>query len=71
MDIMNLTVYAKTNKNKYVILKGSRESFRMRQRCRMSDGSKVDPLKFVSYKIMMKDSHKIVGECEFNTRSKL
>jgi hypothetical protein len=71
MDIMNLTVYAKTDNNKYVILNGSRESFRMRQRCRMSDGSKVDPLKFVSYQTMMKESRKLVGECEYNTRSKL
>ena len=68
---MNLTLYAKTDSNKYIILKGSRESFRMRQRCRLSDSSRVNPLKFVSYQTMMKQSHKLVGECEFNTRSKL
>ena len=67
-----LTVYAKTENNKkYIILTGSRESFRMRQRCRLSNQEKVNPLKFVSYRAMMKESHKIIGECEFNTRSKL
>jgi hypothetical protein len=71
MDTMNLTLYVKTDNNKYIILNGSRESFRMRQRCRLSDSSRVNPLKFVSYRTMMKQSHKLVGECEFNTRSKL
>ena len=70
-DITTLRLYAKTNANKYIILKGSRESFRMRQRCRLSDNSKVKPLKFVSYQTVMKDSCKLVGEYDFNTRSKL
>jgi len=66
-----LTVYAKTDTKKYIILTGSRDSFRMRQRCILSDKSKVVPLNFVSYKTMIKEPQKILGKCEFNTRSKL
>ena len=47
------------------------ESFRMRQRNRLIDGSNVKSLNFVSYKAMIKESHKIMNHCEFNTRSKL
>ena len=37
----NITVYAKTDNSKhYVILNGTRDSFRMRQRCKLIDNQK-------------------------------
>ena len=67
----SITVYAKTDNKKYIILTGQRESFRMRQRSRLINKSKVKSLSLVSYKTMIKESHKIMNHCEFNTRSKL
>ena len=68
-----ITVYAKTDNSKnYVILNGTRDSFRMRQRCQLLDKEKkTNKLKFVSYKTMMKESHKIINKCEYKTVSKL
>jgi len=73
MNPNNITVYAKTENSKhYVILNGTRDSFRMRQRCQLIDNNKkTNKLKFVSYKTMMKDSHKIINSCEYKTYSKL
>ena len=51
-----LTLYARsTNNKKIIILTGKRDSFRCRQRSKLSDGTKVSPLKFVSFKEMEKD----------------
>lgn len=73
IDPNNITVYAKTDNSKhYVILNGTRDSFRMRQRCQLIDNQKQsNKLKFVSYKNMMKESHKIINVCEYKTYSKL
>jgi len=44
----------------------------MRQRCQLLDKrKKTNKLKFVSYKNMMKESHKIINNCEYKTVSKL
>ena len=69
MDPDNITVYVKTENSKnYVILNGNVESLRMRQRCLSNNNNK---LKFVSYKTMMKASHKIINQCDYKTYSKL
>jgi hypothetical protein len=51
-------MYVVTDKNNIVILNGTQESFRCRQRCINSDGSKVPSFKFVSYRSMMKEAKK-------------
>jgi hypothetical protein len=69
--------YVKSDNGKKIILfQGNRNSFRCRQRCRMMDGQKCLPLRFVSYKETMKqikrgNTEKIIGPLEFNTISKL
>lgn len=51
-----LTLYTRsTNNKKIIILRGHRDSFRCRQRNKFSDGTRVNPLKFVSFKEMEKD----------------
>ena len=67
--------YVKNINNNIVVLYGDRESFRCRQRNRYSDGTKVEPLKFVSYKGMLKEKQKwnksIYYNLNYNTISKL
>ena len=69
--------YVKSDNGKKIILfQGKRNSFRCRQRCRMMDGQKCRPLRFVSYKETMKqikrgNTEKVIGPLEFNTMSKL
>jgi hypothetical protein len=51
-------MYVVTDKNNVVILNGSQESFRCRQRNRLQDGTKIKPFRFVSYRTMMKTAKK-------------
>lgn len=75
MDIVR-TYVKSDNGKKIILLHGKRNSFRSRQRCRMIDGKKCNPLKFVSFKETMKqvkkgNTEKVIGPIEFNTMSKL
>ena len=51
-------MYVVTDKKNIIILNGTQESFRCRQRNRSKDGSKVTSFKFVSYRTMMKEAKK-------------
>lgn len=67
-------VYARTQNNKkIIILDTTRSSLRLRQRSRMSNGLKVDPMKFASYKETLKNvsKRKVYGPYLLNTISKL
>ena len=70
-----ISLYVKNINNNIVVLYGNRESFRCRQRNRNLDGTKVDPLKFISYKGMLKDKNKwnkkVYYNFNYNTISKL
>ncbi len=73
---MEITTYVRsTNGKNIIIFKGDRDSFRCRQRSKNINGDKVSPLKFVSYKGMIKESKKwgkrIVGPNRFYTLSRL
>ena len=68
--------YARSqNKKKINVLNGDLMSLRCRQRNRNIDGSKVTPIKFVSFKEMEKEKNKnklkIVGPFNFYTMSRL
>jgi hypothetical protein len=71
-----INVYAKsTNSKKIIILNGDRHSLRCRQRSKLSNGLKVKPMRFVSYKdmdkIKKKNKDKVVGPFNFYSISKL
>ena len=70
-----MSLYVKNINNNIVVLYGNRESFRCRQRNRNLDGTKVDPLKFISYKGMLKEKNKwnkkVYYNFNYNTISKL
>ena len=70
-----MPLYVKNINNNIVVLYGNRESFRCRQRNRNLDGTKVEPLKFISYKGMLKEekkwNKKIYNNFNYNTISKL
>ena len=73
---MNILTYVRSNNNKkIIIMNGDRESFRCRQRNKLADGNRVEPLKFISFKEMEKESKKygkqIIGPMKFNTLSRL
>ena len=51
-------MYVVTENKNIIILNGSQESFRCRQRNRLQDGSKISSFKFVSYRTMMKEAKK-------------
>ena len=55
---MTYQMYTVTKNNNIIILNGDRHSFRCRQRCILQNGDKVEPLKFVSYRKMLKESKK-------------
>ena len=61
--------------NNIVALYGTRDSFRCRQRNIDSEGLKVGPFKFISYKEMLRErkkSHrKFYDEIHFDTMAKL
>ena len=57
-----MKVYVRSDNNKNIItLTGDRQSFRIRQRNKLKDGSKTPSLKFISYKEMMKNINKTNG----------
>ncbi len=70
-----IPVYVKTSENNILILNGTRDSFRCRQRNKLSNGDKVKPMKFVSYKTMVKEqkkyNKKIYGPMYYESVSKL
>ena len=71
-----ITSYVRsTNGKKIIIFSGTRDSFRCRQRSRMIDGKKIEPLKFVSFKVsqkeLIKNQNKLIGPLTFETRSRL
>ena len=51
---MNIVYVRSDNGKKIIIFQPHHESLRCRQRCRMSNGEKVNPLRFASYKETMK-----------------
>lgn len=72
-----IETYVKSDNGKKIILfRGNRQSFRCKQRCKMMNGEKCNPLRFVSYKETMKqvkkgNTEKVIGPLEFETVSKL
>ena len=69
-----LSYVMSNNRKKIIILKGDRQSFRCRQRS-IINNKKVNSLKFVSFKEMIKESKKynkeIIGPLEFHTLAKI
>ena len=64
------------NGKKIILFRGDRHSFRCKQRGRMMDGQKCNPLRFVSYKETMKqikrgNTEKVLGPLDFETVAKL
>lgn len=64
------------NGKKIILFRGDRHSFRCKQRGRMMDGQKCNPLRFVSYKETMKqikrgNTERVLGPLEFETVAKL
>ena len=71
-----MKVYVRSDNNKNIIvLTGDRQSFRVRQRNKMVDGTKISSLKFISYKEMMKNIKKgnkgLVGPLTFYSMAKM
>jgi len=68
-----IKVICRNSNNNIVFINGDRKSFRLRQRSRNSDGYKVKPLRFVSYKEAQKIHKKkvIYGPVTFYSVSKL
>jgi hypothetical protein len=66
-------VFTRNSNNNIVILKGERESFRLRQRSKGPGGVKVRSLRFVSFKEAKKMSKKknVSGPFRLYTVSKL
>jgi len=68
-------MYVVTENKNIVILNGTRESFRLRQRNINSDGSKTPAFKFVSYRLMQRESKKnnkvITRGIKYDTKAKL
>lgn len=72
---MEITSYVRTeNGKKIIIFNGDRQSFRCRQR-NFINGKKINPLKFVSFKEMKRESikynKKVIGPLQFYTLSRL
>ena len=53
-----ITSFARSDKNNIIILHGDRPSFRCRQRSILSNGNKIKPLRFVSFKETQQMIHK-------------
>ena len=69
-------VFAKSlNGSKVLILNTNRECLRLRQRSKDINGKKNTPMKFVSYKEMLKQSKKnkvsVIDNVKFYSKSKL
>ena len=64
--------YVRTNNShNYVILYGTRDDFRARQRAVDMKGNKYPGLKFTSYKEITRYKSKINGLCQFYGMSKI
>ena len=72
---MNIVYVRSDNGKKIIIFQPHHESLRCRQRCRMSNGEKVNPLRFASYKETIKSQKrngtKVLGPYKFDTISRL
>ena len=68
-----IQVVARNENNNLVLLNGEINSLRMRQRAKTSDGLKVPPLRFVSYKEAekLRKNKVIYGPVTFYSVSKL
>lgn len=71
-----LTMYSRSeNGKKIIILNGTRDSFRCRQRAITMNKEKIPPLRFVSFKetqhMIKKNLSKVIGPVQFQTVSKL
>ena len=70
-----MEVYVRSNdNNNMILLNGTRESFRCRQRNKLQDGTRVSSLRFISYKEMLKGKKRgkvLFGPLTFNTMAKL
>lgn len=72
-----LTAYVRSNNSKKVmVLTGTRQSFRCRQRNKYMNGKKVTPLKFISFKEMQRElkkgnAKKMNGIFTYDTVAKL
>ena len=67
-------IYARNCNDNVIILRGDRQSLRCRQRSKQSNGLKVRPMRFVSYKEAQKkiaQNKTIYGPFDFYTVSKL
>ena len=67
-------IYARNCNDNVIILRGDRQSLRCRQRSKQSNGLKVRPMGFVSYKEAQKkiaQNKTIYGPFDFYTVSKL
>ena len=64
--------YVRTNNShNYIVLYGTRDDFRARQRSVNLNGDKYPGLKFASYKEITKNQHKINGIHKYYGKSKL
>ena len=65
-------IYVKNGSGIIIILNGSKDAFRMRQRGIHTDGSKVKPFTFISWKEMMdKPKHTVIGPFTYTHKPKL
>ena len=67
-------IYTRNCNDNVIILHGDRQSLRCRQRSKQSNGLKVKPMRFVSYKEAQKkitQNKTIYGPFDFYTISKL
>ena len=67
-------IYSRNCNDNVIILRGDRQSLRCRQRSKQSNGLKVRPMRFVSYKEAQKkiaQNKTIYGPFDFYTVSKL
>jgi hypothetical protein len=64
------SVYVKNDSGTVIVLNGTREAFKMRQRGIHSDGSKVKSFHFISWKEMEK-KQKVIGPFMYSHKPKL
>ena len=71
---MKVFVHSVNHKN-IIILNGTRDSFRCRQRNKLQDGTKIESLGFISYKAMInetkKGNKKVIGPLTFDSRARM
>ena len=65
-------IYVKNTSGIIIMLNGTKDAFRMRQRGVHSDGSKVIPFTFISWKEMVNTpKHKVIGPFTYTHKPKL